>query len=85
MTSLAAGSPASLTDIIRTSSGAANTAAAAITPRITATSVSSRFAYASPPSSSSFMDRTSCGTKTELRPPPTVRMYSIVGRVMASW
>ncbi|MDF9814371.1 hypothetical protein M2266_003602 [Streptomyces sp. SPB162] len=41
---------------------------------MTMTSVSSRFAKAVPPSSSSFIARTSSGTKTELRPPPTVRM-----------
>jgi hypothetical protein len=71
---LAAGSSATGTESIRTRSGAANMAAAVRVPSATMTSVSSRLAYASPPSSSSFMARTSCGTNTELRPPPTVRM-----------
>ncbi len=59
---------------MRIRSGAPKIASAVSTPSATMTRVSRRLAYASPPSSSSFMARTSCGTKTELRPPPTVRM-----------
>lgn len=70
----AAGSLATFTDSRRTRRGAANIAIAVSTPSATMTRVSRRLANASPPSSSSFMARTSCGTKTELSPPPTVRM-----------
>ncbi|CAO0827669.1 hypothetical protein SMICM17S_08541 [Streptomyces microflavus] len=73
-TLLAATSSAMVFDISWISTGATRTATATIRPSATITRVSSRLAKASPPSSSSFMARTSCGTKTELRPPPTVRM-----------
>jgi hypothetical protein len=42
--------------------------------RITAVRVTSRLAYASPPSGSFLIARTSCGTNTELSAPPTSRM-----------
>ncbi len=73
-TLLASGSPAMVGDIAWTSSGAMRTAMPTMRPSATMTRVSSRLAYASPPSSSFFIARTSCGTKTEFRPPPMVRM-----------
>lgn len=73
VTAIRSGSEAMSGDIMCTRSGAASTHIAVTLARMTTTRVSKRLAYASPPSSSFFMDRTSCGTKTAFNAPPPTR------------
>ncbi|KEF20985.1 hypothetical protein DF18_07140 [Streptomyces rimosus] len=54
--------------------GAASTQTVVMPAISTVTSVRRRLAYASPPSSSFFMARTSCGMNTAFRAPPPTRM-----------
>jgi len=54
--------------------GAASTSSAETTARNRAASVITRLVYASPPSGSLRIARTSCGTSTALKMPPARRM-----------